>query len=322
MGEDKLNLLDAAKPYIRFIALPYGVATIVLLILAAIFGSSCPLLTKELVVPEALVLTPTLWVGVFLYVALNRYQQSAARLSFADLEATLHAPQRSLKLLESAYQRRESIARTVFRNSVFVAYVMMRWTLELRVTSHGLNPYNDALEEQRDQQRRRTSEAFMRLSELTYTIAAEPSITKANSAKLVSFIASLQLGPAAKQSKLAVKAVLSDGSGFLSTLTLITYLHYISALPITVRTRICAAIYRIPFDAQLLGWVSGRVIECVVYRMIHHGESEDETVELLSLIVSEICADLNSAGIGSAKLAAQYRGRARLRAAAGLPEKT
>jgi hypothetical protein len=275
-------------------------------------GQSAP---ESLLLPVALLLTPSFWLGAALAVFIGRYEKSA-RLATLALPYSADISRKTLRKLERTYAFREWLARSYLRNAVYIGYFLMYARLKPATTSHALNPYRGGHEEIAQDRLRQQRGMFSGLCQLVYFTATVGGARPAG--VLDECINMLPVGPCKERIGLIVKHAFTDGPGFLSTLTSLTYVHYFYSLPTPFVEDIEATLTTIQFDPAEYGWLGNRALEAVIYLRIQGLLLPSQIITTLQPILDQVTGSLSACTSTDATMHAKWEGRRLLRQAAGI----
>lgn len=141
----------------------------------------------------------------------------------------------------------------------------------------------------------------------------------ASSASLQDLLDSI---PFARHSKIADIAVATyeDGSGVLSTLTCLMYMHFLGALPEGMQAEILDVLKSFDFDPYEYGWLSFRVLETAIYMTIDQGPPRAAVEDTLGRAVSENNRNLRLKTSAFELTEEKWHSRSELRHLAGLKD--
>jgi hypothetical protein len=314
-----VDLLALLKPIFKLFGPPLLVTFPATLLLWFMLDKPVP---EIFLPPIAMLLTPSLWLGLFLAVLLTRYFRSVGKATESTGTAARQSKLsvKALKRLDRAYRAREVFARTKLRHAVYIGYYLKYVQMGARLTGHPLNAYRGNTEERMEGNRRTNQALFCKLCEFVFV--AGTADAGAARKTLDEFIALL---PDRSSKSLITKVLLStfdDGAGFLSTLTALTYAHYVISLPLHLGDKLDSVLSGITFDTTSFGWLGNRVFEATIYLCIHETSTTSDVCNKVQPVLDDITNGIATSSNSDELLQAKWRGRGLLRQAASIRSRT
>lgn len=304
-----MDIWGTLKPYLVLAASPLAFTFPATIGLWLLLGQPVP---EALILPVALLLAPPLWFGLLFMIFLSRYSLSLGRL-YPVKPDLYKASGRALRRLDLAYVMREWLARHHLRGAVYLGYFLKYLQLNTESTVHPLNPYRGDAEEQAKDARRQQQVLLCSISRFVYVtgVSGRSSDDPANA--LLDCLTLIRPSPCREFIETLILNTYSDGPGFLSTLTALTYSHFLLGLPPKARGHLEIALNKLQFDMNLYGWLSNRVLEAVIYLGVQGQRSSADIVGVLQPVLDRTTDQIEAAMGDDEVLKAKYEGRRALR---------